>query len=167
MVQPIVWNQRTNRVVGGHQRLTVLEHEGHEETTVSVVDLDEKQEVALNLALNKTGGDWDYDKLGELLVDMDLVNLEVTGFSNDEIALLIPDMGDIEVPSADLGGGDESGDFDKQETEDEEEKVVNMKFPLTVEQREVVINAFKQIADGEKLTPSEALFLICEEYISR
>ena len=31
MVQPIVWNQRTNRVVGGHQRLTSEEYRGETE----------------------------------------------------------------------------------------------------------------------------------------
>ena len=37
MVLPIVWNERTNTVVGGHQRLTVLENDGVEEVEVSVV----------------------------------------------------------------------------------------------------------------------------------
>lgn len=41
MIIPVVWNERTNRVVGGHQRLTVLENEGETEVDVSVVDLDE------------------------------------------------------------------------------------------------------------------------------
>lgn len=41
MVVPVIWNRRTNRVVSGHQRLTVLENMGVEETEVSVVDLDE------------------------------------------------------------------------------------------------------------------------------
>ena len=44
MVEPVVWNERTNRVVGGHQRLTVEAALGHEEVDVSVVDLDEIKE---------------------------------------------------------------------------------------------------------------------------
>lgn len=28
-VEPIVWNERTGNVVGGHQRLKVLKHLGH------------------------------------------------------------------------------------------------------------------------------------------
>lgn len=59
MIIPVVWNQRTNRVVGGHQRLTVLENEGETEVDVSVVDLDETQERQLNVALNKIEGGWD------------------------------------------------------------------------------------------------------------
>uniref|UniRef100_UPI003A91CC4E ParB N-terminal domain-containing protein n=1 Tax=Ellagibacter isourolithinifaciens TaxID=2137581 RepID=UPI003A91CC4E len=53
LVVPIIWNQRTNRVVGGHQRLTVEENLGHTEVMVSVVDMDEMQEKQLNVALNK------------------------------------------------------------------------------------------------------------------
>ena len=56
MVEPVVWNERTNRVVGGHQRLTVEAALGHEEVDVSVVDLDEIKEKELNIALNKIGG---------------------------------------------------------------------------------------------------------------
>lgn len=64
MVEPVVWNERTNRVVGGHQRLTVEAALGHEEVDVSVVDLDEIKEKELNIALNKIGGRWDTEKLG-------------------------------------------------------------------------------------------------------
>ena len=39
VVVPVIWNKRTNRVVSGHQRLTVLMNEGVTETDVSVVDL--------------------------------------------------------------------------------------------------------------------------------
>ena len=39
MVVPVIWNRRTNRVVSGHQRLTVLMNEGVTEVDVSVVDL--------------------------------------------------------------------------------------------------------------------------------
>ena len=41
---PVIWNKRTNNVVGGHQRLTVLENEGETEVDVSVVDLNPIQE---------------------------------------------------------------------------------------------------------------------------
>lgn len=56
LVIPIIWNQRTNRVIGGHQRLTVEEDLGHTEVYVSVVNLDEMQEKQLNIALNKAHG---------------------------------------------------------------------------------------------------------------
>lgn len=84
LVEPIVWNERTNRVVGGHQRLTVEEHLGHDEVDVSVVDLDELKEKELNIALNKTGGRWDNQKLGALFDDLGDRATD-TGFTLPEI----------------------------------------------------------------------------------
>jgi len=68
MVQPIVWNERTKRIVGGHQRYRVLAEKGIEETDVVVVDLDENDEVALNIALNnpEIQGEFD-DKIDDIL----------------------------------------------------------------------------------------------------
>lgn len=67
VVVPVIWNKRTNRVVSGHQRLTVLMNEGVTETDVSVVDLDETAEKQLDIAMNKVTGEWDEVKLKELL----------------------------------------------------------------------------------------------------
>ena len=67
LVEPLVWNKRTGHLVGGHQRLKVLIARGASEAPVSVVDLPEKKEKALNLALNKVGGDWDQGLLADLL----------------------------------------------------------------------------------------------------
>lgn len=52
LVELIVWNERSGNVVGGHQRLKVLESMGVEETTVVVVDLDDVDEKAMNITLN-------------------------------------------------------------------------------------------------------------------
>ena len=41
MLVPIVWNKRTGRIVGGHQRYRALQDAGEVETDVTVVDLDE------------------------------------------------------------------------------------------------------------------------------
>ena len=71
LVEPLVWNKRTGRLVGGHQRLKVLKELGYQEVEVSVVDLPEEKEKALNIALNKIQGDWDYVKLKDLLQDLD------------------------------------------------------------------------------------------------
>jgi len=49
---PIVWNERSGNIVGGHQRFRHLKELGETETEVVVVDLDDKEEVALNIALN-------------------------------------------------------------------------------------------------------------------
>jgi ParB-like chromosome segregation protein Spo0J len=52
LVEPIIWNEHTGNVVGGHQRLKVLQENGVKKTNVVVVDLPLKEEKALNVALN-------------------------------------------------------------------------------------------------------------------
>ncbi len=52
IVDPIVINKRNNTIVGGHQRVTVLESEGYTETDVVILDLGEHEERALNILLN-------------------------------------------------------------------------------------------------------------------
>lgn len=107
-VEPLVWNERTGNLVGGHQRLTVLQDMGYTEVDVTVVDLDEAEEKQLNVTLNKIKGRWDFDKLTELLGEMDDVTLtgfeqwEVDGLNTDydHIAdLLEEDFTDLKDPS--------------------------------------------------------------------
>ena len=88
-VEPIVWNERTGNVVGGHQRLKVLKEKGYEKIPVSVVNLSEADEKQLNLALNKIKGEWDYEKLQDLLIEFQPDELLCSGFTADEISLLL------------------------------------------------------------------------------
>ena len=60
-VEPVIWNKRTGNVIGGHQRLSVLKDIGETRIDCVVVDLDDKREKALNIALNKIQGEWDKD----------------------------------------------------------------------------------------------------------
>ena len=69
-VEPLVWNRRTGNLVGGHQRLKILQARGDERIDVSVVDLPPQRERALNIALKKIGGDWDERKLADLLTGL-------------------------------------------------------------------------------------------------
>ena len=91
MLIPVIWNKRTGNVVGGHQRLTVLENEGETEVDGSVVDLDETQERQLNVALNKIEGGWDEEKLAELLAELG-DDATLTGFTQQEIDSLTNDI---------------------------------------------------------------------------
>lgn len=86
-VEPIVWNEKTGNVVGGHQRLKVLEDIGAKEVDCYVVSLSEDEEKVLNLALNKIKGEWDYEKLEDLLSEID--DKELTGFSADELSVIL------------------------------------------------------------------------------
>jgi len=91
LVEPLVWNSRTGHLVGGHQRLKILRERGDTEVEVSVVDLDEQDERALNLALNRIQGDWDRDLLAGLIAQLeaDGFDLSLTGFEDDEITDLL------------------------------------------------------------------------------
>ncbi|MFH2053561.1 MAG: DNA methyltransferase [bacterium] len=80
LVEPVVWNRRTGRVVGGHQRLKVLQAMGETETQVVVVDLEETEEKALNIALNSPSiaGEFTAD-LHKLLAEIDAAMPELSG----------------------------------------------------------------------------------------
>ncbi|MFC6546827.1 ParB N-terminal domain-containing protein [Cohnella cellulosilytica] len=90
-VEPIVWNERTGNIVGGHQRYKVLQARGDPAVEVSVVDLDDQQERLLNLALNKVSGRWDEEALARLLDELQAggAELDLSGFDADEIGELI------------------------------------------------------------------------------
>lgn len=74
MVEPIVWNEATGNVVGGHQRLRQLIELGETETDVVVVMMDTaNEEIALNITLNNQEIEGDFnDKLAGVLDDVDV-----------------------------------------------------------------------------------------------
>lgn len=114
-VEPVIWNQTTRQVVGGHQRLKVLADLGYESVDCVVVELDETREKALNIALNKISGDWDESKLALLIADLDASDFdaELTGFGEAEIQSLIGslDDGSIEDDGFDLNAALEAAAF--------------------------------------------------------
>jgi hypothetical protein len=83
---PIVINSRTGRMVGGHQRARAAQIQQLTEVPVHVVDLDERKEKALNLALNKIEGKWDYSLLEEALTEVAGADiLALSGFSESDL----------------------------------------------------------------------------------
>ena len=92
-VSPLIINKDMT-VIGGHQRLKVLKELGFTELECIVVDLDKTNEKALNIALNKIQGDWDEEKLEDLLQDLKLQNfdMDLTGFDFDEVDEMLKDM---------------------------------------------------------------------------
>lgn len=93
-VEPVIWNKKTNNVVGGHQRLKILRDMGVPDVDCVVVELSEEKEKALNIALNKINGDWDNDKLALVISDLQGADFDVTltGFDEDEISSLLADL---------------------------------------------------------------------------
>lgn len=83
LVEPLVWNETTGYVVGGHARLRILEELRVAEVPVSVVRLNPAREKALNVVLNNSEaqGRFDPTKLADLLTELtDLPEFELTGF---------------------------------------------------------------------------------------
>ena len=103
-VEPVIFNQTTGRVVGGHQRLKVLADLGHTDVDCVIVEFDETREKALNVALNKISGDWDESKLALLIADLDAsdFDVELTGFDDAEIQAMIGSFDDEDVADDDF-----------------------------------------------------------------
>ena len=93
LVSALTWNKRTGNLVGGHQRLEqldALEKNKDYELTVCVVDVDEREEAALNVQLNNPSmqGEWDFDKLAMMADDFDLDLKDDLGFTELDIDLM-------------------------------------------------------------------------------
>lgn len=98
-VDPIIWNEQTGHIIGGHQRFKILKDLGNKKLFVSVVNLSLEKEKALNVGLNKINGEWDEKALEELLREITTfdIDMALTGFSDDELSnLLRPKNGIIE-----------------------------------------------------------------------
>ena len=107
-VDPPIFNIQTGNLVGGHQRVAVARDLGlFDEIEVSIVDLHIEKEKALSLALNKISGRWDDEALAALLAELEIEQISLGGFDQEEADQLIKSFN--EIP------GDELGDFKNTE----------------------------------------------------
>jgi len=91
-VDPIIVNADYT-VIGGHQRLKVLKELGQAQIDVVVVDIPKDKEKALNVALNKISGEWDTQRLTELLGEIKADGLlELTGFDEKEFDQMLREL---------------------------------------------------------------------------
>jgi ParB-like chromosome segregation protein Spo0J len=67
LVQPVIVNERTGRVVGGHQRLEALKAEGITDVDVVIGEWSEAEERALNVSLNNPGAQGSFTNVAEYL----------------------------------------------------------------------------------------------------
>jgi len=91
VIQPIVINARTGRLLAGHQRLSLLVDQS-DQIEAWTVDLDEFKENAAVIALNNEVGEFDDYSLSKILKDLDNADLHLTGFSQHEISRVIEDI---------------------------------------------------------------------------
>ncbi|MCD7810556.1 MAG: ParB N-terminal domain-containing protein [Ruminococcus sp.] len=147
-VEPIIWNEGTGNVVGGHQRLKVLIEQGKEEIECVVVDVDENDEKILNVLLNKVKGRWDIGKLTDILQELDEIGaMEITGFENWELQSLLMQYDHIKDLMEE--------DFCNYSAEKERNTFV-MTFSLPAEARETVED-YMQNADNAKIELATAI----------
>jgi len=119
-VEPIIVNKRTMHVVGGNQRLRALRELKVKEVQAVMVDLDIEHEKVLNIALNKIAGEWDIEKLQQLLSEMDDSMIDLTGFSQEEIEKLFEIETDLMTDSEAFV---ESEKEEKKQKETEEQRI--------------------------------------------
>jgi len=102
-VEPIIWNEETGNIVGGHQRYKVLVAEGHTEVECVIVKMSSEREKALNVALNKVTGDWEFEALADLIKDLEAQDFDVTltGFDAAEIEDLFSQVHDKDATDDD------------------------------------------------------------------
>ena len=106
LVEPLVWNERTGHVVGGHARLAILRAMGVAAVPVSVVNLPAAREKALNVVLNNQEAQSRYDpaRLAAVLDDLgDLPELELTGFDPGALPPLELEPHRDAVPEEEVG----------------------------------------------------------------
>lgn len=104
-VELIVINvANNNTVISGHQRLAVLKDIGETEVECVVVELNDADEKALNVAMNKVSGDWDTQKLADLMDSLKELDYDLgkTGFDPPEIEQLFNQVHDKNVSDDDF-----------------------------------------------------------------
>lgn len=147
LVQPVIWNERSGYVVGGHQRLHKLLRDGVERTIVVVVDLDESEERALNVALNNPHIAGQFVALDVVLADIK-VDLSPADFTllrfdtlDDRLSFGDDGLADAGMPEIPLPG--------------EQNGLTQITFTLEAEsQAETVKHAVeKAIANGDAIDP--------------
>lgn len=104
LIDPPIWNIRTGNIVGGHQRVAILDAiagTDDYELPVSQVDMDELTEKEQNVFLNNTEaqGDFDLGKLASMFKD-DKINNDNSGFDLADVYQMFGDSPVIDQPES-------------------------------------------------------------------
>jgi hypothetical protein len=152
-VQDIIVNERTGYVVGGHQRVEAMKRLGHSECSVTIVDLDDTAERALNLALNNPHIAGEFDETLESLLT------EIRGADPDAFAEL---RFEALIPRS------------TAKAEPEGEKPERIEFLIFAHQQPTIDAAMERLRRdigpvegkrGEKIRNGEILTELCRSYL--
>lgn len=128
--EPLIWNETSGNLVGGHQRLKVLDEEWQRKhknldymLTVVVVILDKKQEIELNIALNnpRLMGDYSIDKMNMILSggDFPAIDFDVAGIKDEDLQIFGIDSDLNNLGMEEVGKVMEQYEQMKQEKDDQ------------------------------------------------
>lgn len=113
-VEPLVVRKKARRLIGGHGRLAAMRRLGWTHADVVLLDVDEDEARKLNLRLNRTAelAEWDDEKLGAVLREIDEAARADLGWDEDEITALIGEAVAVagHVRHVGASGSDEDGE---------------------------------------------------------
>ena len=130
-ISPIIVNKHNNHIVGGNQRYEALKQLGY--TMIDVIYINQpdiNKEKALNIRLNNLSGEWDTNKLQNILDDLKLQEFDVslTGFDIEVQKFEFDDNPPIyNAPSSDIVD---------MNSEDQEETIDEIYFEIPDEEPE-------------------------------
>jgi len=141
---PILVRRANKEIIAGHTRLKALKKLGAKQAPVIFLDLDETDARVYSIFDNKSVENvkWDFPKLADLFVEFDQlnVNLDLTGFTSDEIEDIAPETYKEKPEETILTEGLEY-----------------MSFVVTEEQREEIQN---KLNEQEGTNPTEQLLCL-------
>jgi hypothetical protein len=152
-VEPLVVQRTTRKVIGGNGRFEAMQKIGWSECDVVLVDLDDRQAVALGITLNRTAelAEWNFEVLANTLrkLQESAVDLHSLGWEDFELQPLL------------LANWEQSDNLPNGS---------GMKsIPMTPQQMEIVMRAVEKVREQEddsKISVGRALELICADYIA-
>lgn len=115
-LDPIIYNTRTLKIIGGHQRIQILKDSGVTAlftlslgayswafSQADLKELSPAMETAANISLNKSVGDWDNEKLVAALngIKLDGLDIAITGFGLDDLSALSGEIEDKKLTVSD------------------------------------------------------------------
>ena len=172
LVDPIVINLKNNHIIGGHQRFEVLIDQHLEDNkifdelnlirlgdigwvftdTELTVESDD-HEKALNLTLNKIGGEWDSEKLFSVLEELEVNNFDLglTGFDGFDEEIEIKGLLDkMEFSEPENKADSENSKSESEDVEFDERDDTAIGFyeiTLLFDSEEEMTEAFDKLVD--------------------
>lgn len=101
-LQPIVLN-KNHVIIGGHMRLRAWKDLGETTVPCLIVDLPPDRERLLNIALNRISGQWDMEKLSEMVYKLSTESaddLRLSGLDEVEVSGLIDSVAGLDEKEA-------------------------------------------------------------------